>query len=536
MGGDEIVIEISIEGQYMGDMCLNVKDIKNVLIRIQERYPQVRTNPKIKRIKQVLENTVRSQLNEDVKRYCYTQAGWNVYRGQRIYVHKGIALRDCIVNTEQNLPYINIADRNELVSIWKKMFFLYRVKDISLVLSLFTVSGVLYRLFEEAGYPIRTVLYIIGKTGSFKTALSKILFTQLSEDDYRGTPRRIDFDTGASLERTLISEGTDTVTFFDDVSPAKTRTAHSAIQNNLELILRMAGDGSTKSRSNGKLENVRGEGIHGTVVVTGEVMANGLSSNLRCLYLCIKKDMVNIEKVTWLQKNAFAVCTFILHFTDFVSENWEQILTKIATEFPGYRNDVLGNLASSRLIDCYAQLNLMADIVKEFLLNYCMATSELIGGLFEDQQHSILSAVLNSERLTEESEPADIFIDAFLSILEERGFFIINRKDLADNQDADGFIDEGFLYMREQRCYLKVVDWIAKGRISFPFNLKQTERFLCEAEYIVTSPNGENKITYCARVLIGKSKKNFLKFRGDMLRDFCVARRDGSAYADEWER
>ncbi len=535
MGEDEIVLAIFLEGHHIGDMSLGVRNIKNILSCIQAKYPQVRANARIKGIKGILENSVRAQLNAGIKSFRYTQAGWNIYRGRRIYLHKDSEMPECFVDTEQSLPYKKDTDGSELIDIWKRMLSLYRRDDLSFALSLFALSGVLYRLFEEAGHPIRTVLYITGKTGSFKTEISKILFTQLSTEEYRGHPRRIDFGTRASLERSLILEGTDTVTLFDDVSPAKTSTAHSTIQNNLELILRMVGDGSTKSRSNGKLENIRGEGVHGTVVVTGEVMASGLSSNLRCLYLYIEKNLVNLNRLTWFQENPLAICTLIFHFTNFLSRNWKRILAQIAEDFSSYRSAVFRNLTSGRLADCYAHLNLIADVMKEFLQDYCFAEPELLDSLFKDQQKKIWTIVQNSERLTEESDPADVFIDALLLLLEEKEFFLVDRKHLADNPDADGFYDKGFLYIREQACYLKTVNWITKSKISFSFDLRQVERMLCESDYIIPAPNGGRKVTYCSRILIGKTKINFLKFREDRLRDFYMARGNGSANVDEWE-
>lgn len=535
MGRDEVVIAVFVQGVYAGEMCLTSREIASVRKKIQEKFPNAQVYTKTKHPDAVLGNVIREQLTESVKRYCFAQAGWNLWMGKHLYIHRGIQLKNALTDADLNLPSLLIEDTSFLVHIFSQMCFLYRDSSISLVMSLFALSGILYRPFEVAGHPIRTALYLVGKSGAYKTAVAKVLYMQLVRESNRGTPRRIDFDTEASLECALASEGTDTVTLLDDVTPGKTDTGRSRIINNLELVLRMVGDGSSKSRSNGKHENVRGAGVHGTVVITGEIMASGLSSNLRCLYLLFEKPSVDLKKLDWFQKNPLLVCTLIAHLTNFVSNQWERIVEMIITKFYDYRIMVSERLVSGRLIDCCAQLNIIADIMREFLLVYCSAAPELVNSFFKNQQGRILDVVARSEKLTDESDPADTFMEALISALENRDFTILNHRfSPSDLDSADGFVDSEHIYILEQRCYIKTTEWLSKGKIHYSFNLKQTERLLSESEYIVTAPNGARKITYCARIAVGKTKVNFLKLRLDKLRVFRLAQDNNSANVNDW--
>lgn len=63
-------------------------------------------------------------------------------------------------------------------------------------------------------------------------------------------PRRIDADTLNSFERAVVLSGRDTTLLIDDYAPAKTPQKKAEMQNKLEMIVRMVGDGATKSRSN----------------------------------------------------------------------------------------------------------------------------------------------------------------------------------------------------------------------------------------------------------------------------------------------
>lgn len=114
-------------------------------------------------------------------------------------------------------------------------------------------------------------MFLTGKTGSFKTSIAQVLFVQVEREEHRRHLRRLDSDTDVSMERGLILNGRDNVTVFDDFSPAQNNYKKNKLERSLEMLVRMVGDGSTRSRSNVKLEDQRGNGIKGTVVLTGGI-------------------------------------------------------------------------------------------------------------------------------------------------------------------------------------------------------------------------------------------------------------------------
>ena len=231
--------------------------------------------------------------------------------------------------------------------------------------------GVSYRLFDEAGYAPHFLLFINGKTGSFKTAISKVLYMQLVDDEHREYPRRIDADTVTSFERALVESGKDTVTLYDDYAPAKNLQDQRILDSKLEVIIRMIGDGSTKSRSNVALEDKNGEGVKGAVVLTGELRGKGLSSNLRCLYCGIEKERVNKENLSWLQRNKCAYTTFIQHYIYFLSQVWETAIKRIRSLYEERRAQAGKTLKAGRSIDALVTLWLLMDMLEMFLAQYC---------------------------------------------------------------------------------------------------------------------------------------------------------------------
>lgn len=116
--------------------------------------------------------------------------------------------------TSLYLPALNLEDASEVADIFWRARLLYRDERVIDTLLLYALLGVSYRLFDESGYPPHFLLFLYGKTGSFKTALAKVLFTQLCDERYRKYPRRIDVDTPTSLEIALTKSGCDTLTLI----------------------------------------------------------------------------------------------------------------------------------------------------------------------------------------------------------------------------------------------------------------------------------------------------------------------------------
>ena len=107
------------------------------------------------------------------------------------------------------------------------------------VMSLFSLLGILYRCFRLAGYPPHFLLFINGRTGSLKTTIAKILYSQLCNDCYRDNPRRLDVDSITSFERGIVKVGRDTVLLFDDYAPAKTPQKRQEMKGKLEVLVRI---------------------------------------------------------------------------------------------------------------------------------------------------------------------------------------------------------------------------------------------------------------------------------------------------------
>lgn len=494
---------------------IHCAEIGNLVAFISQRFSYaVVEKPKAKAW---LENDFRRKTFRLPEQYFFKNAGWNLINGQHMYLHQGAKFKGVNILTPLNLPVKEGMDKRFVVEIFKKSLSLYRDPSVAYSLVLFAFLGVTYRIFDEAGYPPHFLLFVYGKTGSFKTAISKVLYTQLGEEEYRNNPRRIDADTPTSLEIALTKNGVDTVTLLDDYAPPKTVGQRRMMTEKLEMIIRMVGDGSTKSRSNANLEDCRGEGLKGMVAITGEIRGNGLSSNLRCLFCEIQKERVNVEMLSWFQKNDRILTTMLSFFTSYLSASWKQQVLLVQKNFDVERENARKVVKTGRLVDTLVTLRLLTEILDGFFYNCCGYS--LDGGAWKrEARYGLESIVQKSENLSEEEEPARQFMGMLCTMISTEQIKIVEDKSKVLPFEADGFLD-GFLYLLPERVYRKVDGEIRATRGCRLPDLEQLAKLLCIEGYIIPMANGNHKRTLFSRIDPGTGKKmRFFKISMETIR------------------
>lgn len=520
---EEIVCNISIENSSPQQFVILTREIRRLTTVIGELFSNASLNYNIKKADKVVENRFRDATKGIPVTKYYVDYGWQRIDGSMVYVHDSIpASKDKKFQTGMNLPCYKLMGE-QIGQIFFDAYSLYEEKGPLSTMLAFSMLGVLYRLFEEAGYAPHFLLFINGKTGSMKTTLSKILFIQLTDEAHRDTPRRIDADTVVSFERGIVLGGRDTVTLIDDYAPAKTSKQKDNNEEKLERIIRMVGDRSTRSRSNTSLEDCRGEGVKGVVVLTGELTGKGLSSNLRCFYCGISRERVNESMVTCFQNEPYRYTTLIQNFAWFVSGNWVSIVNYIKESFPQERTIAGNRLSERRLIDSAGVLRITCEIIRQFLLQYCGRSHFQVDGMVDEMKSEILMMAYVSESFSLEESLAIRFARIIDQLLQDKRLNMINKRPMEDDITfIDGFFDVDYYYFLPENLYGEIKRMFSASNMYLPLNMDEMVKTLFEEGIITPTSNGAGKKTYYARIQIEKGRKrNFLKVRKQILQEMA---------------
>lgn len=517
---EKFFCKIQIDGAHPQKFTIKTKDIKRLAVIVGDEFSEAQINSGIPNATKSVENTFRDATKGIPVVRHFVDYGWQKIDGKLVYGHDDQQLLgNKVFLTGMRLPSYGCT-REQVGDIFFDAYNLYKEKGSMGTMIAFSMLGVLYRVFDEAGHAPRFLLFINGRTGSMKTTLSKILYVQLADGMYRDTPRRIDADTITSFERGIVLSGRDTVTLIDDYAPAKSNRQKIDNEEKLERLIRMIGDRSTKSRSNPDLEDCRGEGVQGVVALTGELTGTGLSSNLRCFYCGIQRECVNVDMVTRFQDDVYLYTTLIQNVAFFVAENWEQIVGYVKGNFRQERLKVGRQLSERRLIDSTVIMRFTCDIISEFLVKYCGRDALEVNGVIDEMKNGIMMMASISEQISLEETIAVRVAKIIDQHLQSRNFNMLERRpDAKDLNKIDGFYDTDFYYFLPEKPYEKVRQVFCSGNIYLPLNLDEMVKALHEEKIIMATSNGVGKKVYYARIPIGEGKKrNFIKIRKETLR------------------
>lgn len=451
------------------------------------------------------------------------EAGWQSVQGQPTYVHDMMPEKEgMLVQTGLDLPFYRGWKPHDAGNVLLQALKITEDKEANTVMILFSLLGVLFKPFELAGYKVRFLLFINGASGTLKTSIAKVLFSQLSSARNREVPRRIDSDTITSLERALVESGYDTTLLFDDYAPAKTSGKKTEMINKLEALIRMIGDSATKSRSNATLKDKQGEGVGGVAVVTGEIRGGGNSSVLRCVYCKLNRGKVNLQLLEDFQKNRYAYTTMITHFVEFVSMNWTVLIDLIRMEMPEERLRLQAFIKERRLVDSAAILSVTAEIVKKFLVEYCGYEMFLLEKTFEEMHAAVDRCLIQNEAMLKMERYSQSFLRALNALMEVNRINLHQGKVSQENVKVyDGYEDSDYFYFLPEITYTKAVGFLSQMGDYIPFDLHEMVEMLFEDGIIKKYANGLNKHTYYARVDIGNGhKQRFLKISKKVFRDY----------------
>ncbi|MEE1255678.1 MAG: hypothetical protein UHN47_04095 [Lachnospiraceae bacterium] len=468
----------------------------------------------------IVEEKFRRDVAQVPIQYVLKEHGWQKIGNDIRYVYDDMPNipNGYIVDTGHRLGWRKDCLRVEVGNILQKAFLLSENEKAIVPIVLFALEAPLFKLFQEAGFPIRYLLFLNGKTGSMKSTIGKILFLPFQERGRRET-RRIDSDTMTSMERRIVGGGTDNITFIDDYAPQGTKVKANEMKNRLEYVIRMVGDGATKSRSNANLEDIQGEGVAGIVAVAGEIKGEGLSSSLRCMYTYMQREEVNLEIVSYFQGNEAAFPTIYAHFISFIEREWPQIIDYIRREYQHQRSGLSTIMKERRIIDAATSLLISAEIVKEFLLRHCQLEEGKVLESYERWKSAIIKNAQNNEESSLNEPPTTIFLKAINILRLNRQIAISKTKLSKENfYSFAGFEDDDYVYFLPEKVYTKVRQYAYSIGQPFIYSLRDLQIALYEEGLLITHSNGKDKKTYFARFDVGcEQKVNFWQIKKEKM-------------------
>lgn len=507
---------ISPELPGITQIKIPAENIDNIARVIRKAYPMLYVNPDFKRGDKYVSVSVSLQLKQSASQQIYHHSGWieytNYFQKFHIYINDNInESSTTICESGKKLEYSPQINRDIAFFNAMKMLLLSPNMAKTLPLFLFAHLGMLYSLFEEAGFPPRFVLFLCGMTGSLKTSVSKVFFNILKSDSNDSMANFNDTMTALEIK---MGSTCDEVLLVDDFRPSALNAETSKMRGNLEKLIRYYGDGIGKGRGNADLQLRKENTPHGVCAVTGEYIHGSASSLQRLLIINVDKKTYDPALLKFYQDYPLFYLTHIRFFLDFVAVNYNNIVEYIRTKFPEKREHY-PMIRSRRLIDAAACL----EITGEILLSMYAARNGLVPTQdIENQlniwQRAILDVVMDSDDCSRHMEPADMFCYGLVKSILSGKLKVTNGKPQSGlPEGVCGFVDRE----RKQLCvmpkaaYTEVCRFWADNGRSFSVSEKAVRQELLIGRYIFSQPEEQSEKT-AKNVHIGNMQIRMLVF------------------------
>ena len=419
---------------------------------------------------------LRTQLASAQKRFIYTRTGWfTPPSGKWFYVRDGANPPLPELCYQTGFRFGRSDDPHtpgQLAQSAWSLLSMAREDELECILIpvLFAHLGLLWPLFNEAGYPPHMLLFIKGMTGSLKTAVASLLFN-FSGQPENAIPASFR-DTSASKEVKMWNYK-DRVLLVDDFCPGASEGSKRVLDQNLEQLIRFYGDGIAKSRTNSKLDEVYEKRPSGLCVITGEDSSGSYSSRLRCLYINVTPDTYDKALLAEFQKNPALWTGYLENFVAFGERNAIAIIARISDQFPQLREQASKVIRERRLVDAFAALYLTAEVC----VSYIRGISDLHLN-YEDElakfSQDILTVCQNSAEDSRETDPVKIFarlvhegITQGTLRIAEKGEFKIAMNEFI------GFSDGAHIYFWPPHLFEFVRKEYGRSGKVFPLSEKQ---------------------------------------------------------------
>ena len=355
----------------------------------------------------------------------------------------------------------------------------------------YVLASFLYSVFEDAGFPMKHALFIVGPRGSKKTSIAQA-FSQLGDDR-----RTIKFNfqaTESGLQFNLPSYA-DRVMLIDDLAPSMDYTDKKCKEKMLESILRLCGDSGERvintafMKAGAEQIDYR---VRGGIVITGEYFygTGSESSIARAVVVNLEKDSVENTLLSYFQTNPEIIESLIFRFLKFVGLNYDQTIYTIRSTMEQIRGSSVNyHFSNARYVDYLGQYMTIANILQGL---FAAEGNVFDGNAFLADFHNNITELLKeNDKKMRSQAPIDILLSA---IVQEINSGSVAQWGSPFSEDIRLIRGEDAFYLRQMDLPGILKDYAKKNNIhTLPLSSTELGRLLEVHGYCETVMEGGQK-------------------------------------------
>lgn len=363
----------------------------------------------------------------------------------------------------------------------------------ALIVMAYVILASLYSIFKAAGLLPKGVLALIGPQSTRKTSLALVL-GKLYERSEHMTPKYNMRSTPTSIDEAL-EDFKDSVLIVDDLSPSEDSSHRRELERTLEHVVRIFGDANTRQRSKNYAKAYEPKGL---AILTGEYM-NAVASTLsRMIILQIDTDTVDLDVLSYYQKNHHILPGFLWNFLTFCAKKQTEIINFLKERFVEKRMEVRGKYSPDRLGEYRVELELAMEILLMYLDQLNCFDAGILTSFASGFSFEVDCVLKENQKMQKVKQPFSQVVETIRwLLLEER---IYNLPETKSEVKRDFYKDDKNLYLYPMAFLKSIEEYTAQcGEATSIYNISYLESVLENNDAIVCRDEVKNKGTVCKR-------------------------------------
>ena len=389
--------------------------------------------------------------------------------------------------------------------------------SLTIALLAIVILSLVHSKMVSRGIFFKGACCIVAQTQSFKTTLASLFF-----DLEDGRKADINFEASlASIIRT-IGDSRDSTVVLDDYKPGATKAECRDMLQKISTAIRMCSDDSGGIKRAGVQNKIITNVARCLVVVTAEYIHFDVQSTLaRLLILELNGKSVDKDKLTYLQEHHALYRESIENFIRYIIRQGVDVFCeKLEQRFLQERHMLQTELfdrdvpVDNRTSDMCTWLHIAFSEFLQYALSVEAINQEEYGKYMQTSKTIFLSIMEQQTERVAELDDVRRFFGGLQVLLDTREVHIRSLKgrntyfDAEDDESTIGFRKKGFVYLKNDAAFQKVVSYFRRNGTEFAISESELRKKLTDRAYI----NRKTRKTYIHRLSVSRKSYQCVQF------------------------
>lgn len=326
-------------------------------------------------------------------------------------------------------------------------------------------------MLRQKGKEPNFSLYIIGKTGTFKSSISKVLLCFFGKYNYADTAPITFFDTENTMEKKL-AIGADLPLLADDRRPTNNYRDKITYESKEKALSAYIGDRVGRGRMNADGSSRKTYIPRSNLIVTAEeaYVNIGGSSIARAISVELESGTIDFDGLQYLQEHPEHFNKIMQLYIQFIIQHYDKIDNASNALLKRYR-EIASKRGHARLATTFSQLMFGYSMYLSFLVEYRHINENEMNKRLERAQEVFLDMCDKQDKRIEEETPTVLFISLLKEMLETKRVQLADMREdhntgtvsLGTKVTSIGYRDNDYIYLIPQDAYNEVYKYYGES-------------------------------------------------------------------------